>query len=152
MYKIMMVDDDPTSLAIGRALLEKDYQLVLMRSGVQALGYLKSGELPDLLLLDMAMPGISGIEVLKALKSDPALCEIPVVFLTGGSDITEEIESYREGAADFLQKPVNPQMLRIKLQQQFSWLETKKENIKMKAVLRQMHQQLEQALQNGEEI
>lgn len=143
MYKIMIVDDDPTSLAIGRALLEKEYQLILVHSGMQALGFLKGGELPDIILLDMAMPGISGLEVLKTLKETPAWQDIPVVFLTGESGTREEVESYTVGAADFLQKPVNARMLMIKLRQQINYIELKRENARLKTALQEIKKQVD---------
>lgn len=138
----MMVDDDPTSLAIGRALLETDYELTMARSGVQALGFLKTQALPDLILMDMMMPGLGGMEVLKTLKSSQDLHEIPVIFLTGTSQIGEELESYAIGASDFLQKPVNPEMLKIKIKQQIYYLSLKRENIKLKNAIYQIKAQL----------
>ena len=143
MYTIMIVDDDPTSLAIGRALLENDYRLLLKRSGLQALGSLKEGERPDLMLLDMVMPGVDGMEVLKSLKADPDLRNIPVIFLTGESHVEEEVKSYLSGAADFIQKPVNAEMLRIKISQQLRFLELQRENIRLREALRAVKNQVD---------
>lgn len=152
MYKIMIVDDDSTSLAIARALLEKEYHLTLVHSGMQALGFLKGDDLPDLILLDMAMPGLNGMEVLKSLKESALLKEIPVVILTGEGDTKKEIESYRIGAADFLQKPVNADMLRIKLRQQFEAIGLKRENQKLKAALGEIKDQVAQLFSELSEI
>lgn len=132
MYKVMMVDDDPTSLAIGKALLEGEYDLTQARSGVQALGFLNGRDLPDLILLDITMPGLGGVDVIKALKGSDRLQEIPVIFLTGASHVEEEVNCYQHGASDFLEKPVDPDLLRIKLKRQIYYLELKRENERLK--------------------
>lgn len=133
MYEVMIVDDDPTSLAIGRALLEPSYKIILMKSGVQALGYIKNNPAPDILLLDMVMPGTSGLDVLKALKEDKKSEEIPVIFLTSMDDNSVQLEGYRMGAVDFLQKPVNPELLKKKIAHQTELLHIKRENQHMRA-------------------
>lgn len=132
MYKVMMVDDDPTSLAIGKALLEGKYELTEARSGVQALGFLNGKYLPDLILLDITMPGLGGVDVLKAMKVSDRLQEIPVIFLTGSSHAEEELNCYQHGASDFLEKPVDPELLKLKLQRQVHYLELKRENERLK--------------------
>lgn len=143
MYKIMIVDDDATSLAIGKALLERDYEVVLMRSGIQALGYLKQDTPPDLILLDVIMPGTGGMDVLRALKKDPALCEIPTFFLTSTTDTNMEIEGFTMGITDFIRKPITPQLLTLKLKRQFDLIELKRENKRMKELLKSWKLQLE---------
>lgn len=144
MYKIMIVDDDPTSLAIGQALLEGKYELTLARSGVQALGYLNADTLPDLVLLDMVMPGLNGIEVLKTLKESERLKDIPVIFLTGEANKAEILASYGNGAADFLEKPVNPELLNIRLQQQIQYLELRRENKRLRGNLQLLKEKFEE--------
>lgn len=144
MYKIMLVDDDSTSLAIGRALLESDYELVLAKSGIQALGAMKSGKLPDLVLLDMVMPGLDGLGLLRKMKRDPALAQIPIVFLTSENDLDKEIEGYGSGAADFLRKPVSPELLRIKIQRQLAAIALERENAALKRSLKALHDQFEE--------
>lgn len=132
MYKIMIVDDDPTSLAIGKALLEPAYKIVLMKSGIQALGYLKNNPIPDIILLDMVMPGTSGMDVLKALKEDPTLQDIPVIFLTSNDDNRLETEGLLLGAADLIQKPINPSLLKKKLEHQTEQIQLRLETRALK--------------------
>lgn len=132
MYKIMIVDDDPTSLAIGKALLEPSYKIILMKSGVQALGYLKNNPKPDIILLDMVMPGTSGLDVLKALKEDRKLDDIPVIFLTSIDDNGLEIEGILLGATDFIRKPVNPSLLKKKIEFQSELIRIREENHDMR--------------------
>lgn len=138
MYRIMVVDDDPTSLAISRALLESTYDLTLVRSGHQALGTLNSENLPDVILLDMVMPGLGGMEVLKAVKQDPRLRDIPVILITGDNCLETKLSSYHNGAADYLQKPLNPDMLRIRVEQQLHLRELIRENAALKAAVREL--------------
>lgn len=142
-YQILIVDDDSTSLAIGRALLEDEFELTFARSGLQALGMLQSGALPDLILLDMVMPGLGGMEVLSTLKRNALLCEIPVIFLTGESSVEEEVRSYHNGASEFLLKPVNPDMLSIILHRQLSYLKLKRENDRLRRGLEALRAQFE---------
>lgn len=142
-YKIMIVDDDPTSLAIGRALLEDEYELTLAYSGVQALGFMKGNYMPDLILLDMVMQGLGGMEVLSELKNSKHLCNIPVIFLTGESSPEEEVNCYRKGASEFLMKPVNPEMLRIKISRQLSYIKLKQENDQLKAGIKGLKDQFD---------
>lgn len=133
MYSVMIVDDDRTSLAIAKALLEPDYNIVLMKSGVQALGYLKSNPAPELILLDFSMPGTSGLDVLKALQADEKYKDIPVIFLTSNSDDKLMIvEGLLSGAIDSIDKPVNPALLKKKVNEQIEVLQTVRENQAMR--------------------
>lgn len=143
MYKIMIIDDDPTSLAIGKALLEDKYEVSLARSAHQALGALIRESLPDVILLDMVMPGIDGIALLRKFKQNDQLKNIPVIFLTSEDDLDVEVQSYCNGASDFLQKPVSPDMLWIKIRQQLSYIELQKENKELKSKLLQLRETFE---------
>ncbi|MCI8649095.1 MAG: response regulator [Anaerotruncus sp.] len=128
MEKIMIVDDDITNLAIAKAILEPDYEIVTAQSGVQALGYLEKGSLPALILMDVIMPGLSGIDVLKVLKRTPHLNEIPVLFLSGMEGIDVELEGFKNGAEDFLEKPLNAELLKIKIAHYLRIQRLKQEN------------------------
>lgn len=135
MSKIMIIDDDATSLAIARAFLEDEYELSLVRSGPQALGALKGPVLPDLILLDMLMPGLSGLEVLEKIKQNDRLKEIPIIFLTGERRPDMEIKGYAAGAVDFLLKPVDRLLLKIRIRQQLAYNELLRENRELKKLL-----------------
>lgn len=127
--KIMIVDDDSTSLAIGRAFLDGKYEVSLAHSGHQALGALKDEHIPDLILLDMQMPGMNGLDVLKSVKQDERLKDIPVIFLTGDRSVDLEIEGYTNGASGFLNKPVNKYLLMVEIQQHLDYNDLKRENM-----------------------
>ena len=128
MKKIMIIDDDTTSLAIAKALLESEYEVVTMQSGLQALGYLQDHQPPELILLDMVMPGTSGMDVLKALKEIPKLADIPVIFLSSMEGMDFEVEGFTHGAEDFIQKPLHAQLLKMKIRRQLYIHQLKEEN------------------------
>lgn len=128
MKKIMIIDDDTTSLAIAKALLESEYEVVTMQSGLQALGYLQDHQPPELILLDMVMPGTSGMDVLKALKEIPKLADIPVIFLSSMEGMDFEVEGFTHGTEDFIQKPIHAQLLKMKIRRQLYIHQLKEEN------------------------
>ena len=138
MRKIMVVDDDVTSQAIVKALLCDEYEVVTANSGLQALGRLQESADHDLILLDMVMPGASGLDVLKTLKSTAGVADIPVIFLTGSDGVQMELESYVNGAADFIQKPVNADLLRLKIKRQLFVRDLKIQNHLLQEKLQQV--------------
>lgn len=102
--KILVVDDDNLNLMFAQKLLGEEYTTDCVKSGKEALEYLKT-ELPNLILLDLHMPKMSGFEVLERITKEERLKEIPVVFLTADNDREAEIEGFRRGAQDFIKKP-----------------------------------------------
>lgn len=118
MKKIMIVDDDVTSVAIVKALLEPEFEVVSANTGVEALGELQRSPDLNLILLDMVMPGVSGMDLLKVLKKSENWSNISVIFLTSLEGVDIELEGFTNGASDFLQKPVNAELLRLKIKRQ----------------------------------
>jgi len=102
---ILLVDDDPINLELLSAILLAEYNIMLASSGVQALQL--ATEQPDLILLDIVMPEMSGYEVCKRLKSAPAISGIPVIFVTGMNEPADEIKGLTLGAVDYFVKPMN---------------------------------------------
>ncbi len=143
MYSVMIVDDDATSLSITKALLEDEYDVQIMRSGLQALGYLKDYNDIDIILLDMMMPGTDGIKVLKELKEDENLRDIPVIFLTSLDGMNFEAEALTSGASDFLSKPVHQGLMKLKIQRHLYIAQLKRENRIMKQRLKVIGKVLE---------
>lgn len=139
MYKIMIIDDDPVSLSIGKAFLEDDYEVTLIRSGQQALGQLNGKDLPDLILMDMMMPGIDGLDLFALIQQNERHNEIPVIFLTGNRSVESELKGYSLGAADFLQKPVDRYLLKYKIQQHLSYSIINRENQRLLNQLNQLN-------------
>lgn len=107
---ILIVDDDRLTLSTAQTLLGNEYKVVAVNSGRQAYKYLER-HVPDLILLDINMPEISGFEVMKALQADERWRKIPVIFLTADRSVETEIECFRVGAFDFISKPFEPQIM-----------------------------------------
>ncbi len=109
MSTILIVDDAPSARETLVALLEKEnYQLHLAKDGFQALRLLKTLQ-PDLILLDVMMPGLDGFEVCRRIRSDPRLAEVPIILLTALDDRESLLQGIEAGADDFLHKPVDRQ-------------------------------------------
>lgn len=101
---ILVVDDDNMNLRIAQKMLKAKFQVDVVNSGEKALAFLKDGH-PDLILLDLHMPGMDGFEVMKLLQADESYREIPVIFLTADDDRETEVRCFKEGALDFIAKP-----------------------------------------------
>ena len=107
---ILVVDDVPDNLALARALLRQRYDVRTATSGDKALE-MASAEPPDLILLDVMMPGLDGYETCVRLKADERLRQIPVIFLTARAEIEDEERGFSLGAVDYVTKPLNPSLL-----------------------------------------
>jgi DNA-binding response OmpR family regulator len=109
---ILAVDDTPAQLQLLAKVLEGDgYQPILATGGLQALA-LVAKESPDLILLDVLMPGMDGMEVCRRLQADPATWDIPVIFLTAKSDANDLLAGFQAGAVDYVAKPFRiPELL-----------------------------------------
>lgn len=142
MKKIMIIDDDVTSVAIVKALLEPEFEVVSANTGVEALGALQCS--PDLILLDMVMPGVSGMDLLKVLKKSENWSNISVIFLTSLEGVDIELEGFTNGASDFLQKPVNAELLRLKIKRQLFIQDLKAENQHLQKTLQTLHSRIDQ--------
>lgn len=112
---ILVIDDDSMNRLIAQRMLERMYQVSCVESGEEAFLFLEK-ELPDLILLDIHMPGMDGFEVIRRLKQEERYTEIPIIFLTADNDRETEVEGLRLGASDFLTKPFIAEimMLRVK--------------------------------------
>jgi putative two-component system response regulator len=127
--QILVVDDNIASLKQIGAQLSSHYEVSLAKSGALALQICKQ-EKPDLILLDIEMPGMDGFETIRQLKEDPGLNPIPVIFLTGNHDSAIEIKALESGAMDFITKPANKDILfhRLELHLQFAAYQTSLEH------------------------
>lgn len=113
--KILIVDDESENLHTIQNLLSEQYAVIAATEGERALELAAHQPQPDLILLDIKMPGIDGFEVLRRLKADPATSDIPVIFVTGLSEPTNEAMGLKMGAADYLAKPINPELLHLRV-------------------------------------
>ena len=104
--KILIVDDEPNNLQLLRQVLKGKFQLIFANCGLKALSAAQQ-HLPDLILLDIMMPDLSGYEVCEKLKSNPVTKDIPVIFVTAMSDVDDETKGFDVGAVDYIQKPIS---------------------------------------------
>lgn len=107
---ILCVDDEPCNLGLIRSILQGDYKLVFARSGTEALQAVSKHD-PALILLDVEMPGLSGIEVARHLKASATTEHIPIIFVTGLSDEVDEQAGFDAGGVDYITKPVSSPIL-----------------------------------------
>jgi adenylate cyclase len=108
---ILVVDDTPENLHLLSELLKPHYRVKVANSGERALKTIASGAPPDLILLDVMMPGMNGYEVCRTLKADPATSDIPVIFVTAMAEIENEETGLALGAVDYITKPISPSIL-----------------------------------------
>lgn len=112
--KILVVDDEPTNLAVMRQILKNDYDLAFAKSGAAALAHMTT-HVPDLVLLDVMMPGMDGHAVCAQIKSDPRLNHVPVIFCTAMTTPDDEVRGFELGAVDYLTKPVSPAVVHARV-------------------------------------
>jgi putative two-component system response regulator len=106
-HTLLVVDDTPENLTLLFGLLKDNYRVLIANSGERALQLTAADPLPDLVLLDVMMPGIGGLEVCRQLKADPRTARIPVIFLTAMSDMADEQAGFDAGAVDYIVKPIS---------------------------------------------
>ena len=108
--KIVIVDDNASNLATIRELLKPHYEVYPAPSAIK-LFTLIGNMVPDLVLLDIDMPGMSGYEVMQVMNENPRFKDIPVVLVTGKDDLESEIEGVNLGALDYITKPFSGVLL-----------------------------------------
>jgi putative two-component system response regulator len=105
---VLVVDDTPDNLSLMAGLLKDLYKVKVANNGEKAIKIVQSDNPPDLILLDIMMPGLSGYDVCQILKDNPATRDIPIIFLTAMTATDDERKGLELGAVDFITKPVNP--------------------------------------------
>ena len=112
--RLLMVDDQAVNIQVLYQAFATDHQVIMATSGQQALA-LCAAQQPDLVLLDVVMPGMDGHEVCRRLKADPATRDIPVIFVTAQNDEAAETLGLELGAVDFISKPINSKIVRARV-------------------------------------
>lgn len=108
---ILVVDDEITNIEVINEAICDDYEVSFATSGEEALQIMETVT-PDLVLLDVVMPGLKGFDVCRHIKSHPLLADVPVIFITGLEDSEDEARGLEIGAIDYVTKPINPAILR----------------------------------------
>ncbi len=112
---VLLVDDIPTNIKILVGALCDEYRLIVATSGLDAIKAALEKK-PDLILLDVMMPGMDGYEVCKRLKERPETADIPVIFVTAMDEEKDETHGFLLGAVDYIVKPVNPVIVKARVQ------------------------------------
>ena len=107
---VLIVDDSTTNLQVMAAILEQRYQVKAATSGEQCIA-IATKHKPDLILLDVVMPDMDGFAVCRKLKSLPETKSIPIIFVTGRDEVSDEEQGLRLGAVDYITKPIRPLIL-----------------------------------------
>ena len=111
MPKVLIVDDSPAQLYSLKRIVEKGgLETVTADSGEMAI-QIASSILPSVILMDVVMPGMSGYQATRRLTRDETTCDIPIIFVTSKSQESDRVWGMRQGARDYLTKPVNPNHL-----------------------------------------
>jgi two-component system, cell cycle sensor histidine kinase and response regulator CckA len=129
---ILIVDDTPENLQVLGDMLESEgYEVLVATNGLEALENAKASPPPDLILLDIMMPGMDGYEVCRCLKADPDLNRIPVIFISALGLTDQKIQAFREGAVDYVTKPFQAEevVARVHTHLQLAQLEALKHEI-----------------------
>jgi DNA-binding response OmpR family regulator len=112
---ILIVDDDPAMLKMAGEVLRADFEVSCAKSGLEAVSLVGNDFLPDIILLDVDMPGMNGFAALRKLRGIPAAADIPVIFLTGVNTIEAELEGLAAGGVDYIIKPFVREILLARL-------------------------------------
>ncbi len=112
---ILIVDDTPLNIGVISGALKDSYKTKVATNGEKALALASGEEKPDLILLDIMMPGMDGYEVCSRLKTDPATSEIPVIFLTGQTSAEDETRGFEVGGVDYVHKPFSPAVVKARV-------------------------------------
>ncbi|GAA0300834.1 two-component system response regulator [Psychrosphaera haliotis] len=116
---LLVVDDEPANLRVMKQILQEDYRLVFAKNGAEALR-LAEQKKPDLILLDIMMPDMTGFEVCETLKKNSSTKQIPIIFVTALDDETDETLGFELGAVDYISKPVSPPRVKARVKNHLS--------------------------------
>jgi diguanylate cyclase (GGDEF)-like protein len=112
--RLLVVDDQPINIQMLYQIFHDDYDVFMATSGHEALAFCQRNP-PDLILLDVVMPGLDGHEVCRRLKADEATLDIPVLFITAQTSLDDETRAFEVGGVDFITKPVVPATVRARV-------------------------------------
>lgn len=111
---VLIADDDPVNVQLMRLIFKDQYETLYAADGIEALAMVQENR-PDIVLMDVMMPGISGFDVCRRMKDDPELASIPVIFITALDSNDSEIEGFTSGGLDYVTKPIRSHLLRLRV-------------------------------------
>jgi len=144
--KLLVVDDQAINIQVLLQVFASEYQVFAATSGSKALSLCVSLR-PDLVLLDLVMPGMNGFDVCRHLKADPELRDIPVIFVTSNDDEASEVRALEVGAVDFISKPISPPIVRARVRTQ---IELSAYRLHLEDLVAQRTAEVTRALQRAE--
>ncbi len=151
--KILIVDDEPINLQVLVNMLSlQNYTLIQAKNGIEALEILTNGFKPDLVLLDVMMPKMTGYEVTKKIRETWQATELPVLLLTAKNQLSDLVTGFESGANDYLRKPVEKDELLARIKTHLNLLRLKSENLRLVAELDVTRQQQQMLLPSPEEL
>jgi putative two-component system response regulator len=115
---VLIVDDTPANIDVLKELLRDDYTVKVALDGERALKIALTGTPPDIILLDVMMPGMDGYEVCRVLKADPRTRKVPIIFVTAKDETEDEMRGFELGAADYITKPISPPIVKARVRTQ----------------------------------
>jgi CheY-like chemotaxis protein len=117
---VLIVDDTPTNVAVVSGVLKDSFRTKVATNGEKALAIANAPDKPDLILLDVMMPGMDGFEVCRRLKDNPATREIPIIFLTAKTEEVDEEKGFDVGAVDYIHKPFSAPIVLARVRTQLA--------------------------------
>jgi PleD family two-component response regulator len=142
---ILIVDDEPINIRILSSALLSEYDVTPANNGFDAIRLMKEIR-PDLIILDVMMPNLNGFEVCGIIKSDPDFTEIPVIFLTAMESAEAETQGLELGGIDYLTKPVNSDLLRLRVRNHIQLKERNDLVREQRDLLARQKEELQEAL------
>jgi CheY-like chemotaxis protein len=124
---ILLVDDTPDNIDVISGILRDEFKVKVALNGKRALKIVGSDQKPDLILLDIMMPEMDGFEVCRILKDDNETKDIPVIFVTAKTETVDEKEGFELGAADYITKPIKPEILQVRIRTQLALVAAQRE-------------------------
>ena len=150
--KILIVDDESFYIDVLVNLLKDEYSIVVAKDGEQALKRARCSTPPDLILMDILMPGMDGYELCRLLKQDPATRDIPVIFLTVKSEVDDEIKGFELGASDYIIKPMSPPIVKSRVRTHLALDRARKKLKVQNRVLEQRVQERTREIQQTQDV
>lgn len=111
---LLAVDDVPSILTVISTIFSDEFEVIKKTNGKEALEWMYSGHLPEIIITDLQMPGMSGFELIEEIKKSSLYKRVPIIVLSGQSNSSERVKCLKLGASDYLAKPFNPEELKLR--------------------------------------